>query len=375
MSDKDLQTKAAEFFRSPNGTVFCERCSSSTYLYAVKLPLGSDDRFSMVLSEHTYRDQFVTADGVFPGKDFSLSLDSYVDNHTGRRIVCGYSYFEYDLDYKDGTLSLHAAINEVEQEVANRIYALPDNDLVLLAITNGQDPTPSMTLSDNERKKIMTNCERAFVRGSTPDLDDRTSIDLRINANSSHAQFAIAYLQDKEAYIQEQVKLHAPKLVLDILHHNTRLRTAEQYMAQIQASPSLDLLKERDIRAAIVDKASVWATFGKGTETLRMSIPTGMFRDSSAELNSWSLTDKDRKRLEEFIREPGKQRWLGRDPHVSDIVALDYKNKVLYRDEAFYDQHRAPTQNQASFDSILQDATTRAASQQAQTTAPREPSR
>ena len=371
-SGKAKQEIAADFFKAPNGTFLCEKGEASSYtLCAVKLPLGGEERFSVVMAESLYKDQ-TDERGIFPERRWKMEVDSFVDNETGKRVISHYSSdFEHHLGYVDGIRLAHA-IEEVEQAVHKNISAMTEENLMICAIANGDNPELAMVLDDNIRSRIIKDCERAFVGGYEPEClsDENSRVNLDIYDGAPQARFALAYLKDKKALIREKTTELAPGLAAGILRDRMIRLRAEMYMDELETNPRADLIKEREIRSAIQGKASVWATFGKGSETLRISVPIDMFRSGEPRLNTYALTNKEGRRLEQLLKDPDSWNW---NAYVSDIVALDYKGKTLYRDEAFYGQQH--TNNQSSFDAVLKDAQTRAGSSQPGMEPSKEPTR
>ena len=362
--ERDDYQIAADFFKAPNGTTLFEKGSfSRVALFAIKLPLGGDDRFSVVMADRLRDDQF-NEHGICPNHRWNLEIDSYVDNETGTRILCQYSSeFEHILKYKEG-ISLSHAIDEIEGAVQKQIAAMPDEALILAGHSHGKHLAQSLILSEDDKKTVQKDCEQAFVFDTEPDCYSNTFARLDLSRefyDGAPARFAMSYLNNKAEFVNELTALHAPKHAAYVLHARAMVREAERCMQELEEHPRPELLKERDIRKAIEGKASIWATFGKGEETLRLSVPTAMFH-SSKDLNDYALTEKDRRRLRDFLKDPDAYYvWY---PHISDIVALDYKGKTLYRDEDFYHQDRSQENTNPSLASILQDAHNRAVANQ-----------
>lgn len=364
-SENNDQQIAEDFFKAPNGTTFCEKgCRQEHALFAVKLPLGGEERYSVVLAERLPVKQ-VQGKDIFPDQDWKLEVDSYVDNETGKRIICNYSsIFRTFLNYKEG-IHLSDALSAVGTDVTKQLAAMSDKDLIQAALSAGKKISGAMQLSEDDRKRIVKDCVHAYIYEQEPACisDIQPEVDLRYeySGRSYQAAFALSYLKDKKGLIADMAAKIAPKQAAAMLHDRAVAREAERYMEELLENPGPALVKEHNIRKAIEGKASIWATFGKGEETLRMSVPTAMFH-SSKDLNDYALPEKDRRRLRSFLEDPNSRYvWYA---HISDIVALDYKGKTLYRDEEFYAPHHNQGQTSPSFDSILQNAIIRADTQQ-----------
>ncbi len=358
---KESQLSAIEnFFKSPNGTVFAAPPPSGTAVfYAVKVPLGADERFSMVLTDRVY-DYEVVDGAVVPKGKLELELDSYVNNQTGDRIIHSGSYaLKHEFLYENGVY-LADAMAEIAAAVEAKLDATPDEDLDFIALANGKSPIKASSLTDDEMEGIVERCERAYALNQTPEFNGKNiSVSEEITSLMGNGFFALKYLQDKDLLTEKITSRLAGKLALDLIHQRTWQREAEECMQRIIESPSPLLSKQRAIQTAIEGKSSVWVTFGKGTDTLRLSAPTSMF-SNYGELNDYALTSKDQERVRNFVKDP-EDPYRYRVP-LDSVVALEYKGKTLYRDEAFY----AGPQHEDSKDSLsskLQDAEARAAAQ------------
>lgn len=368
LNENTIHQRIDEFFKSPNGAQFyAVNPNTGRGLCAVKMPLGDSERFSAVITESIWYTQ-PNDPGLYPDDDWKFTLDSYVDNETGRRLIDGYSEFESVFEYKDG-MKRSAAHAEVTLGVQEAISAMSNDELMLSALTASINPAPALTFSEDEKKRVIQECRSAFVFDQEPESSFRLkpNFDLRevltdlYGYQNQTAKFSLSYLSDKDTFISTLVDRLAPKLARDVLHSRVFHAEVENHLAQLRENPPAELLKEQAIRKAIEDKASIWVTFGKGSETLRISVPTDAFRTADNALNKYALPNKDQKRLEDFLADPDHRGWRW-DVHISDIVALDFKGKTMYRDEAFYDGHR--TQDNHSFDSVLKNAQNRATAQQ-----------
>lgn len=352
--------KVEQFFNSPNGTTFMVG-----KVFAVKIPIGSDPRYGMIMTGSLYEASY--EDSVpYPRRDFELSADSYVDNQTGLRILCdSYSPFQHRLNHTDNSITYSDAVSEVQTQIEDYLKNLPDEQLFLSTISVGDNPLAAKTLSDYENEALQKVCMRAYALGNQPEYhyDPFQKVDLdprKINA----ARFAMSYLGNKEQFIRDTAEAALPMCAGTILHSRALEQERTRLFQVIEADPPRPLQKERDIRQAIAGKSSIWATFANGDDTLRMSIPTSAFTNDQR-LSTYQLTTNDRKRLEEFLFPDKSQRW-GADVQMDHIVALEYKNKLLFLDQEYYSQlpPQSPEKiDKSSISEKLKDANARAATQ------------
>lgn len=352
--------RIAQFFKSPAGTTFMEED-----VFAIKIPIGADTRYGMIMTGSLYGSS--RKDTIpYPSRDFELSADSYVDNQTGLRILCdSFSDFKSRLHYKDDSITYSKAVSEVQAGIQEYLEKLPDNRLFLAAMAVGEDPGKAMTVSEHEQKQLQHICARSYALGEEPeypydpyhkaDIDPR-----RINS----AEFAISYLRDKEQLIQDQAEAALPMCADTILHCRALAQEQTRLQESIETNPPAALQKERSIRQAIAGKSSIWATFSNGNDTLRMSIPTSAFTNDHR-LSSFQLTSRERDKLETFLFPDKSQRW-GAYVQMDHIVALEYKNKLVFIDREFYDHLPTQSQEKASISDKLKDASERAAHQKGQ---------
>ena len=340
MHNQSPQERIDAFFKAPNGATFFEVGKHREALFAVKLPIGNNPRYSVVMANELYGERYA-ADGIYPTVDWELTVAGYADNETGKHLNCsGYSSFKRLFDYDSG-ITLSQAMHEVEDGVNSYLRSLSDEKLSMAALANGQDPASAMVLAGKELEKISEQCSRAYANGiELPGLNTDPLTDLSFNETntlSNRARFSIEYLKDKEAFIKSIAEKKIPTIAIAILHHRAMEREAERCMQSLIAAPSQDLVNERSIRKAIEGKSSVWAIFANGPKTLRLSIPTSMFQSDSPKLNDWCLTNKDRKQLNQFLFDD-RNRFLYSDILISHIIAMEYKNKTIFRDDNYYAQ-------------------------------------
>lgn len=352
--------KIIEFFKSSNGTTFME-----DEVFAVKIPVGSDPRYGMIMAGSLYGSP--CKDCIpYPKRDFELSADSYVDNQTGSRILCdSFSEFQYRLHFKDDSISYSNAVSEVKTKIQDYLEKLPDDRLYLAAMMAGEDLGKVITISDKEQQDLQNICMRSYALGIEPEYPYNPYHNADIDPRSLNAaQFAISYLSDKEKLIEERAEAALPMCAGALLHSRALEQERNRLCDSIEANPPTSLQKERRIRQAIEGKSSVWATFSNGEETLRMSIPTSAFTNDHR-LNTYQLTGRDCDRLEAFLFPDKSQRW-GAYVQMVHIVALEYKNKLVFLDHEFYDRLSAQSHEKASVSEKLQDANERAALQKGQ---------
>lgn len=352
--------KITEFFKSPNGTIFMEGD-----VFAVKIPVGPDPRYGMIMIGSLYGSPCKSSIP-YPRRDFELSADSYVDNQTGLRILCdSFSEFKFRLHHKDDPITYSNAVSEVQAGIHSYLEQLPDDRLFLAAMSAGEDPGKAMTISDHEHKQLQHICERSYALGEDPEYPydpyHKADIDPR---NINAAEFAIFYLRDKEQLIRDQAEAALPMCADTLLHSRALAREQNRLQESIEADPPVALQKERSIREAIAGKSSIWATFSNGNDTLRMSIPTSAFTNDHR-LSSFQLTERNRDKLETFLFPDKAQRW-GAYVQMDHIVALEYKNNLVFIDREFYDHLPTQSQEKVSVSDRLKDASERAAQQKGQ---------
>lgn len=352
-----LADKLQHFFQEPNGTTFLEGD-----LLAVKIPIGTDPRYGMVLTGSLYGSASKNH-AAFPRRDFELSADCYVDNQTGARILCdSYSPFQYKFSYNENSLSYSDAVSEVRKQVQIYLENLSEDRLFDAAISVGDNPMEANALTDYEKEKLLEICERAYALGDEPEYSFdpyyRADIDPR---SQNAALFAISYFNNKDQLIRDTAENALRMCARDLIHSKVLVKELSRLQESIEISPPYDLEKERRIREALNGKSSIWATFTNGRDTLRMSIPTTVFT-TDHRLSTYKLTNKEQERLEAFLFPDKNQRW-GSYVQTDHIVALEYKNKLLYLDDRFYSQYSEQMQEKTSVADKLKDATERAASQ------------
>lgn len=368
----EMEQKIDAFFKAPNGTTFYDVNSHDRIFFAVKFPVENSDRFSAVAVDSRYQDS-PSEKGFIPNTNLRLELDSFVDNETGTRMFFN-SEFDFRFDYTKG-ISFFDAVNEICEAVLNKIYSMSNQELYDLCLANGNNIENVINLSEREKEKSHNACVNKFLG---LDKSPYAAIEVLnheefkpvitdiINAtgyNSGQAFFAVSYLKNKESLIQDLLQKTSPKIAYDVLYKRAVDLYIDEHLKSIVTNPPQELLKARDIYQAIQDKSSVWITFGKESETLRLSIPTSAFYDSwersQGKLNEYALPDKTQKQLTDLFAPC--DRW-GYTPDLDDIVAIDYKGKVIYQDEAFYNQFREP--QKTSLAEQIASATSRVSTQQ-----------
>lgn len=366
VNEQDLKQKIDAFFKGPNGSCFFEKGPDSSYsVYAVKTSIDPTGRFSAVYCDKIYRAEQNGNGTFYPDLDSKLELDSFVDNQTGTRIIFGYSAFENVMQYKEG-ISCSEVFSEVLDAVKAQILKTPDEDLVFEALKAGAGASVSAPLSPEYRGRILNDCRRAFVENREPSLGSHPLEVISLNdlRDRNAAKFCVFYLSNKQGLTFLLTEKFLPKRAMDLIRYKAAKKLAKEEFAHLCSSPDPELLKEKEIRDAVAGKASVWITFANGSKTLRMSAPANIFRSGSDELNKYALSSKAIKELEEFLRKDQSQ-WII-TPHVCDIVALEYKGKLIYRDDDYYGQQM----NKKPFSAVLENASERAANQQSSHTPP-----
>ena len=371
----EMEQKIDAFFKAPNGTTFYDADSNQIILFAIKIPIENSERFSVVATDCLYQGN--PEKGFLPDRDLRLELDSFVDNKTGTRILFGSSCeFRFRFDYTKG-ISFSDAVDEICEAVLNKTYSMSNQELHDLCLANGDNIENALNLSERAKENFHNACVDKFL-GLDKDSSLCNSIsyatqnelksvitDIINTTGHSQALFAVSYLKNKESLIQDLFKKTSPKLAHELLYNRAVDLYIDKHFKSIVANPPQELLKARDIYQAIQDKSSVWITFGKESETLRLSIPTSAFYDSwercQGELKEYALPDKTQKQLTDLFT-PG-DRW-GYTPKLDDIVTIDYKGKVIYQDEAFYNQFCEPQKTPLA--EQIASATSRASTQQNQ---------
>jgi len=264
------------------------------------------------------------------------------------------------LSYDKEPITYSDAISEVYGRIQNYLESLPEARLILAALSAGANPMKAQMLSEYEAEELSKICRRAYALGEEPQYDFNPFHTVEFDPRKQGlGRFAISYFSDKENLIRDTAETALPRCAADLIHSRVLAQALQQQKEAIEEAPPKALQKERSIREATNGKASIWATFSNGTDTLRMSIPASAFTNDHR-LSTFQLTNKDRHRLEEFLFPDKSQRW-GSYVQMDHIVALDYKGKTLYLDHDFYNQQRSPEPEKPSIADKLKDAKERAA--------------
>lgn len=363
--DESIAKKLEAFLKAPNGAFFMEKSPQGDVMYAAKLPCGPDPRFGIIMTGETYRMDRVDGTAI-PSPSFEMKLNSYVDNETGRRIKGeSYDYLTHFFGCPPGT-----SLDKLKQEIKDCLTACLnemsfDEILAMGQATSGrtiQAPEPE----ECQLSTVRNHCIKAFITGEPASGYQDYGYSFDAGGKRTDSALALAYLAGTDALIIQRLEeiFAEPKIVTAILSHRIENDAYASTMEKFMSDPPPELQKAKLVREAIQDKSSVWVTFAnKNGETMRMNVPVNFFRSEMPKesYSAYALTGKNRKALEDFIS-CGSTDWHSRNVYLKDIIALEFKNKLLYRDDSFYD--RAAEKSTPSLEDRLKDAGARAAASQ-----------